>query len=301
MTYNRSNWTFEYRTGDWSGLTQDFIQSLAPAYVNSKDVLSYQFSYLNVDQGSDIANPSSGFFADNANRYDIHDLEAYMSQHSDKTFILWTTSLSRAIGSQEATDFNNQMRQYALANDMVLFDVADILSHTDQGAPCYDNRNDGQNIPAICRDYTTEIDGGHLGSVSAGKIAVAKAFWVLMARLAGWDGSGGGTVPTATPTAPTTSTPTASATPTSPAGPTSTATSTAPATGTAQATPTSRVTPTSQTTPTSPDVAHADQHAGFRGERGDSYPMEHSALPGHTVGPADQYAGSAHEHTCTPD
>ena len=66
-----------------------------------------------------------------------------MSQHSDKTFILWTTSLARAIGTQEATDFNNQMRQYALANDMVLFDVADIVSHTDQGAPCYDNRNDG--------------------------------------------------------------------------------------------------------------------------------------------------------------
>jgi hypothetical protein len=33
------------------------------------------------------------------------------------------------------------------------------------------------------------VEGGHLGSVSAGKIRVAKAFWVLMAQLAGWDGS----------------------------------------------------------------------------------------------------------------
>ena len=89
---------------------------------------------------------------------------------------------------------------------MILFDVADIEAHTDQGAPCFDNRDgveycnragncenypdDGLETPAICQDYTTEIDGGHLGSVSAGKIAVAKAFWVLMARIAGWDPDG---------------------------------------------------------------------------------------------------------------
>ncbi len=96
------------------------------------------------------------------------------------------------------------MRQYAIDNDKVLFDVADILSHDPDGNPCYDNRDgvpydngntsenhpdDGQNIPAICPHYTTEADGGHLGSVSAGKIRVAKAYWVLMARLAGWDGN----------------------------------------------------------------------------------------------------------------
>ncbi|HIP70515.1 MAG TPA: hypothetical protein EYH05_03870 [Anaerolineae bacterium] len=49
--------------------------------------------------------------------------------------------------------------------------------------------DDGQDTPAICPHYTTEVDGGHLGTVSAGKIRVAKAYWVLMARLAGWDGN----------------------------------------------------------------------------------------------------------------
>ena len=203
VRYNRNNWTFEFRSGTWSDLTQDFIQSLAPAYINSKDVLSYQFSYLNVGETDDIANPNTGFFANNSNRYDVHDLQAYMNSHSNKTFFLWTSSLARGIGTQTATQFNNQMRQYAVDHGYFLFDVADIESYRDDGVACYDNRdsvqycndvncenhpNDGQLFPAICQDYTTETDGGHLGSVSAGKIRIAKAFWVLMARIAGWDG-----------------------------------------------------------------------------------------------------------------
>jgi hypothetical protein len=203
--YDRSNWTYEYRQGTWSELTQGFIQDLAPAYINTKDVLTYQFSYLNVADFEDIADPNIGFFTNNPNRYDVHDLEAYIAAHPDKIFIFWTTSLARGIGTQVSTDFNNQMRQYARQHNKILFDVADIESHTDLGVPCYDNRDsvaycsqqgqcenhpsDGVNHPAICQDYTTETDGGHLGSVSGGSIRLAKAFWVLMARIAGWNGS----------------------------------------------------------------------------------------------------------------
>jgi hypothetical protein len=95
------------------------------------------------------------------------------------------------------------MRQYAREHNLALFDVAEILSHSESGAACFDNRDgvpycdqsgqcedhpdDGRDIPAICRDYTTEADGGHLGSVSAGRLRIAKAFWVLMARIAGWN------------------------------------------------------------------------------------------------------------------
>jgi len=202
VLYDRSNWTYEFRMGTWSQLTENFITSLAPAYLDTKDVLSYQFSYLNVLEGDNISDPETGFFADTAG-YDVHDLEAFIAQHPDKIFIFWTTSLARGIGSQVATDFNNQMRQYAVDHDKILFDVADIEAHTDLGIACYDNRdgveycnsvtgecenypNDGVNLPAICQDWTTEVDGGHLGSVSGGGLALAKAYWVLMARIAGW-------------------------------------------------------------------------------------------------------------------
>ncbi|HSP80365.1 MAG TPA: hypothetical protein VLQ93_17670, partial [Myxococcaceae bacterium] len=169
-------------------------------------------SYLNIDQGSTIDDdgeglftdqPHHGYYANGIERWDISDLEELEAQHPDKRFIYWTTSLARSIGTLDGTRFNDQMRQYAVARGGVLFDVADILSHDEQGQPCYDNRDgveycgsnscenhpdDGLSYPAICQDYTTELEGGHLGSVSAGKIRIAKAFWVLMARMAGWDG-----------------------------------------------------------------------------------------------------------------
>jgi hypothetical protein len=210
--YNRSNWSYDLAIGDWEEIIEIFVDNLVPEYVNNKDVLSFQFSYLNIQPGTNIADPETGFFVDLPKdhypggrvRWDISDLEVLEAQYPNKIFIYWTTSLARGLGSQEGTDFNNQMRQYAIENNKILFDVADILSHTDLDAPCYDNRDgveycmmngncenypdDGLNLPAICQDYTTEIDGGHLGSVSGGKIRVAKAFWVLMAKIAGWDG-----------------------------------------------------------------------------------------------------------------
>jgi hypothetical protein len=203
MKYNRDNIIFVEKQGDWFDLTQDFVQVLGPAYMDTHDVLSYQFSYANVAETSDIADPERGFFIDNPDRFDVYDLEAYLSTHPEKTFFFWTTSLSRSTGSQVSTDFNEQMRQYARENGEILFDLADIESHTDLGAPCYDNRDgvpycdmngkcedhpdDGIDFPAICQEYTTEPNGGHLGSVSSGKIRIVKAFWVLLARITGWN------------------------------------------------------------------------------------------------------------------
>jgi hypothetical protein len=207
--YNRANWTFVAQMGTWQEYLQSFLQVQAPALIDEKDVLSFQFTYLHVAQGSDIADPQEGFFSDqphdgyyqNRERWDISDLREYQAQNPNKVFIYWTTSLARGIGSAESTAFNDQMRQYALANQMPLFDAADILSHDPDGNPCYDNRDgveycsrtrcenhpdDGQNHLAICQAYTTELEGGHLGSVSGGKIQLAKAFWVLMAQIAGW-------------------------------------------------------------------------------------------------------------------
>ena len=57
VIYDRSNWAFEFDTGDWHSLTESFVTILVPLHVGSKDLLSYQFSYLNIDFSSTIADP----------------------------------------------------------------------------------------------------------------------------------------------------------------------------------------------------------------------------------------------------
>lgn len=223
VKYSRGNWTFVWKQGLWYELTKDYIETLIPQYIAANDIVTYQFSYLNVSgTGLDasIDDPNCGFLATS----DRSSCAAYLAdwhvgrigeletQYPDKTFIYWTSSLARSIGSADSDNFNQGMRNWAVANNKVLFDMADIISYTDTGVPCYDNR-DGvefcqqaggacENYPddavayrGICQDYTTELDGGHLSSVSGGKIAVAKAYWVLMAQIAGWQPGG----PTPTP------------------------------------------------------------------------------------------------------
>lgn len=183
--YPRDNWVYVYRQGMWQDLTAGFVQDLVPGFAPTTTVLTYQFSYLNVDAGSDIADPQRGYFVPQPARWDVTDVDALAGQYPNKVFFYWTTSLARGIGTAESDAFNDQMRAYAIAHDKILFDVADILSHDPDGNPCYDSGGGGHL--AICQHYTTEANGGHLGSVSVGKIRVAKAFWVLMAQIAGWN------------------------------------------------------------------------------------------------------------------
>lgn len=224
IKYDYSNWEFKPMSGDWHELIQQFIEVSAPAVIDATDVISLKFNYLHVTPDSSINGQTAadgtyrpGFFdADpgNPKQWDVSDLVDLEIKHPDKVFVYWTTSLSRAIGSENATVFNEQMRAFARENGKVLFDLVDIEAHTPDNSVCVDARDgvcycnnnqcedysaegtgltcdydDGVEYAAICQDYTTETFGGHLGSVSAGKIRIAKAFWVLMARIAGWDSS----------------------------------------------------------------------------------------------------------------
>jgi hypothetical protein len=200
-SWDRSRWRYEFWPNGCSEDVNCFVNFVQPR-VDSFDVISFQFSYLAVNTGSKLADTADGFFTTRTDRNTAAAYAAFAARHPTKTVIWWTTSLARGIGTAESQAFNDAMRQYARQHAVVLFDVADILAHDPSGKPCYDNRDgvayltedypdDGLDIPAICPQYTTETDGGHLGSISAGGIRVAKAFWVLMARIAGWPGGAG--------------------------------------------------------------------------------------------------------------
>jgi hypothetical protein len=213
--YSRANWQYfgwpgtgippelpcGVGTGYWYNKLDCFIRYVDQNPTSFR-VYSYMNSYLEVDDSSDIASPTTGFFARQANRVDIGDLEALEARHPSRIFIHHTTSLARGLGSATSTVFNNQLRQYARDNNKYLLDIADIESHDPWGRACFDNRDgeaysvgtaaenypdDGVDQPALCQHYTRETDGGHLGNPDVGKIRLAKAFWVLMARIAGWN------------------------------------------------------------------------------------------------------------------
>jgi hypothetical protein len=216
--YSRANWDYfgwpgtgippelpcGVDTGMWFQKLDCFIR-----YVDQNPtryrVYSYQNSYLEVDNNSDMANPGTGYFARQPGRVDIANFEAMEARHPTRIFVHHTTSLARAIGSQVSTSFNDQLRAYVRANNKILIDIADIESHDPFGQPCYDNRDgvpysngnqsenhpdDGLDLPALCQHYTPETNGGHLGNPDVGKIRLAKAVWVLMARIAGWNPGG---------------------------------------------------------------------------------------------------------------
>lgn len=197
--WDRSRWRYEYWPANCSEDVNCFIDFMDDR-LDSFDVMGCQFSYLAVTPGAHIADTVTGFFGTTGNDNKASTYAAFAAAHPEKKIIWWTTSLARGIGTPESASFNEQMRNYAASHDIILFDVADILSNDPEDHPCFDNRDgvtykdesypdDSLSIPAICPQYTTETDGGHLGSISAGGVRVSKAFWVLMARLAGWQGN----------------------------------------------------------------------------------------------------------------
>jgi len=174
---NRTNIEFVYHEATWEDDLDYFIAQY-PSYQNW-DIFTMQHNYLHVAEGSTIDNV---YFDPNYPGTNIYDLIALEARYPDKTFVYWTTSLARSIGTADAQSFNNQMRTWAAQNGKILLDVADIESHAPNGSACVNSAG----YEVICRHYTTNPEGGHLGSVSGGKIQIAKAIWVMLAQIAGW-------------------------------------------------------------------------------------------------------------------
>ncbi len=103
------------------------------------------------------------------------------SEFPDVTFIYMTGNAQSE--EQNRYDRNNQIRDYCRNNNKVLFDFADLdcwyngQQYTENGIPMEHPQYHGDQ-------------GGHTTFESCEN--KAKAFWWLLARIAGWDGNGGG-------------------------------------------------------------------------------------------------------------
>ncbi len=125
-----------------------------------------------------------GYYSEDQVYAYLDSMETLEAEYPDVTFILFT-------GHAQYSDWdgytrhhnNNIIRQYALDNNKILFDFADIDCHYD--GELYTYEYDGEDIPLEHPHYAGE-EMAHTSYENCRN--KGRAFWWMMARLSGWPG-----------------------------------------------------------------------------------------------------------------
>lgn len=122
-------------------------------------------------------------------------MSAFESQFPDKRFILMT---GHTDGGSETLERNNDMvRQFAREHGKVLFDFADIESYDPDGNYYPDTSDNCAWCSDWCDSHPQDcavLPESCAHSHPFNCLQKGKAFWWMMARLAGWDGQSQGAI-----------------------------------------------------------------------------------------------------------
>lgn len=135
----------------------------------------------------------------------LNTMNQLEQEYPNVTFIYMTGHLDGTGVNGNLNQMNNRIRAYCQANNKVLFDFADIESYNPDGAYFLDkNATDGCNYNG--GNWATEWCASHSGSElcaptdcahseSLNCNLKARAFWWLLARIAGWNPGSSDTTP----------------------------------------------------------------------------------------------------------
>lgn len=144
--------------------------------------------YFNFSMWSWCGQQSDNEVAD-VNRY-LNNLDYLEKQYPNMRFIYMTGHTDG--GTTELKRNNNMVRDYAKKNNKVLFDFADIESYDPDGNYYPDTTDECEwcktwcsKHPEDCKDLTNDCQHSHPYNCKL----KAKAFWWMMAKLAGWNGT----------------------------------------------------------------------------------------------------------------
>ncbi len=184
--YNRSNWKFQgLEKGGWFGKCDNFT-SFVNKYIDDYDIFSFKYCYLEGldDLMEPCGNPFNGEKVQNAFNYLKNAYETLENNYPDKIFVIWTIPLTQT--GQFCTDtLNALIRKYVNDNNMILFDIADIETFDPEEKPTRSEQGLELAYKGYCGEQQPGAKSCHPNWTCS--IMLAKAFWVMVAKIAGWE------------------------------------------------------------------------------------------------------------------
>lgn len=128
----------------------------------------------------------SGNTEDGINVY-LDKMDELEDDYPEVLFVYMTGHLDGTGDAGNLRAMNNLIRSYCRANDKILFDFADIESYDPGGTRYPDGSDACEWCTSWCQSHDCPTCSSCAHSHCYNCYVKGKAFWVLMARLAGWE------------------------------------------------------------------------------------------------------------------